>query len=1160
MNQTSNTTAPRLQVGAWLDRALFASLPTLTIEVLIFSLIILLTIASRFYMLGERVMSHDESLHTYFSWLLYKGQGYTHNPMMHGPLQFHLIALSYFMFGASDFTARIPAATFSILTIAVIWVWRRYLGRAGALVAAGLALISPMLSYYGRYTREDPYVGVSLFLMLYGILRYFETARPRYLYIISGALVLHTLTKETSFIYVAQMLIFLAVYFIARVTQKPWTNPEYFRPFVIALAVGVILVGGALGVGLMGEQIGTLGATETAVPADPNNPITAEPVSMLENTPLVALSGLAVVAIAIIIYLLVRGFTWQGIRAERSFDLLMVFGTLILPQLSSLPVHMMGWNPLDYTNEGILRTAVFFVPMTVLAIGIGLWWNRSVWWKVALIFWAPFLLLYTTIFTNGQGFFTGAVGSLGYWVEQHGVQRGSQPWYYYVMVQIPMYEFLAALASLLALVFILRGRKPSEAADADAPEAQEAQEAHINLHALLGYWTFTSIFAFSWAGEKMPWLTFHMALPMALWGGWAIGQVIESVDWEAFARKRGVLVLLASAILLMSLFGIMQSTLFSSVPPFQGQELAQLQSSANFLFAALGFAASLGALIWLLRVWPTRQVIYVGGLAFMVLLAILTVRTSFRANYLLYDSAKEYIVYAHGYTGVKDVMRQVDEISERVAGGKSMVVAYDDDVPWPFSWYLRDYTNARYFGSSPTRDLQDVPAIIVGDNNFGKIEPIVKQNFIQFEYIRMVWPNQDYFNLASQRLDPAQDFPEDYACSGPLGFLRLVRSYDLSRLCNAVLDPKIREGIFYIWLNRDYTRYAEATGNQNMRPETWSPADRMRLYVRKDIAAQIWNYGIAPAAIESEADPYEGGYVILNADKIVGGVGQLNAPRGIAVAPDNSLYVADSRNHRILHYSADGELLQTWGVYADGTLAPAPAGAFNEPWGVAVGPDGSVYVSDTWNHRIQKFTAEGRPLLSWGTFGFSSESKLNFYGPRGVEVSADGKVFVADTGNKRIVVFDSNGNYITEFGRAGFGVGEFDEPVDVAISPNGLVFVTDTWNQRVQVFAGSADGTMYLPLQQWDIAGWYGTSVENKPFIAVNPVNLNVLITDPEAFRVIEFTTEGAFVRVWGQFSQGPDGFVLPSGIAVDSDGRVWVSDGVNGETPNNRLLRFNLP
>src|SRR5574340_1219968 len=119
----------------WLDRSIHPALPAITYEILIFSAIILVAIISRFYDLGARVMSHDESLHTYFSWLLYRGQGYQHTPMMHGPWQFHLIALSYFFFGASDFTARIPAALFSIATIGMVWYWRHYLGRIGSLFA-----------------------------------------------------------------------------------------------------------------------------------------------------------------------------------------------------------------------------------------------------------------------------------------------------------------------------------------------------------------------------------------------------------------------------------------------------------------------------------------------------------------------------------------------------------------------------------------------------------------------------------------------------------------------------------------------------------------------------------------------------------------------------------------------------------------------------------------------------------------------------------------------------------------------------------------------------------------------------------------------------------------------------------------------------------------
>jgi DNA-binding beta-propeller fold protein YncE len=284
----------------------------------------------------------------------------------------------------------------------------------------------------------------------------------------------------------------------------------------------------------------------------------------------------------------------------------------------------------------------------------------------------------------------------------------------------------------------------------------------------------------------------------------------------------------------------------------------------------------------------------------------------------------------------------------------------------------------------------------------------------------------------------------------------------------------------------------------------------------------------------------------------------LNAPRAIAAGLNDDIYVADSRNHRILHIAADGGLLQEWGTFADNASGTAPNGAFNEPWGVAVGPDGSVYVSDTWNHRVQKFTEDGEPVTTWGQYGQPilelPETKSSFWGPRGIAVDSQGHVFVADTGNKRVVVFDEDGNYLTEFGTAGFDPGQFDEPVGVAVASDGTVYVTDTWNQRVQSFIPNEDGTLYFPLQQWDVNGWFGQSVENKPFIAVSE-DKHVFITDPEGYRVIEFTENGEFVRTWGDFGVGADEIGLASGVTVDPAGSVWVTDAVN-----NRILRYTLP
>jgi hypothetical protein len=205
----------------------------------------------------------------------------------------------------------------------------------------------------------------------------------------------------------------------------------------------------------------------------------------------------------------------------------------------------------------------------------------------------------------------------------------------------------------------------------------------------------------------------------------------------------------------------------------------------------------------------------------------------------------------------------------------------------------------------------------------------------------MWWPMQDYFNLITPR-DATIPFDETYSCRGALGFLRLFKGSDYSRVCSALLDPQIRAGLVDIWLNRDYTRYAQATGRSDLTLSTWQPADQMRLYVQKDVAAKIWNYGVGPAQTVAEEDPTEGKVFVYEADAVLDASQAnpvtLNYPRSMAFARDGSFYVADSLNHRILHLNPDGTLLQEWGSLGQSTdETPAPLGTFNEPWGVAVG-------------------------------------------------------------------------------------------------------------------------------------------------------------------------------------------------------------------------------
>jgi predicted membrane-bound mannosyltransferase/DNA-binding beta-propeller fold protein YncE len=1129
-------------------------------------------------------MSHDESLHTYFSWLLYRGQGYEHSPMMHGPLQFHMVALTYFLFGASDFTSRIPAALFSTATVWMVWYWRRYLGKWGALISGFLLVISPYMLYYGRYVRNEAFVGLSGMIMLYAMLRHLEVGGKKYLLLLAGALALHYLTKETAFIYTAQALIFLAIYFIAQVARRPWKDAEKdYRSFIIALGVIVLFTGLTVGYGLYIRDVTTLAGTETAMPSAPGATTPLAPPTTGSVSPTLIVLGLAVlVAFIFATVFLIRGYTWEKIRNERSFDLLMVAGTIVLPMLSPFPVKLLEkWlNVTIPTTAPEVQTMAtdirsifiivgFLVLMFVISAAIGLLWNKEKWWQTALVFWVPYTIFYTTVFTNGSGFFTGTIGSLGYWLAQQGVARGSQPWYFYLLIQIPIYEFLPALGLILAIILGVR-RKPisstEEKDDKDSDEVislleePDTEEKNFpSMFSLLVWWSISSVIAFSYAGEKMPWLTYHMAWPMILITGWALGRIIDTTNWKKLKEQHIPLTLATLAIFIVGVMGMILA-LGGSTPPFQGKDLAQLQATSTFLLPMVATILSAAGITYLFQKWTFQEIRHTFTLVFFALLAVLTSRAAFRASYITYDQATEFLVYAHGATGIKQIMAQAKEISERTTGGLDVALAYDASAPdtgvsWPFVWYLRNYTHQTTF-DQPTRVLRDSALVIVDEKNFDKIEPALGSGFYRIDYIRMWWPMQDYFNLSFDR-DASQPFPSDYACKGLLSIFKLEKSKDYTPFCEAFTNPDIRAGIIQIWLNRDYTKYAAAKGRTDLTLATWSPADKMRLYIRKDVASQIWNYGIPPTVQETAKDPTEGKYIALAADLIVTPKSPIpmNAPRSLAFAKDSTVYVADSRNHRVLHLDLQGNILNEWGTFADGVNTAVAPGTFNEPWGLAIAPDGSVYVTDTWNHRIEKFTPDGKFITAWGIFG-QGETPDSFYGPRGLAVDAQGRVYVTDTGNKRVAVFDANGTFLTQFGSDGLDPGQFDEPVGITVDKNGTVYVADTWNQRIQTFTPvETDGNLsFVPAKQWDVYGWTGQSLDNKPFIAVNN-DLHVFITDPDGFRIMEFDPNGTLIRTWDNTGPGDASPGLPSGITIDDEGHIWVTD-----CTNNRLMRFTLP
>ncbi len=982
-------------------------------ETAAYILLIALAIFTRFWNLGARTIAHDESLHALYSWKLYAGEGYQHTPMMHGPFLFHANALVYFLFGANDYTARLVPAIFGVAAVALPYLLRKWLGRAGALITSTLILISPSLLYYSRYIRNDIYIVVWTLLMIIAMFKYIDERKNGWLYLGAASFSLSLCTKEVTYIFgfIVGTFVLLAVLW-ERVEGR---GAKLLRAVEMAVAISA---------GLSALLIAKTGVMRALMPY------------------LILLAGFALAALAI--GRLIRG---------RS----------LLPALRSI------------TPQAAILSLV-----------------------IAVII---FVLLFTTFFTNLAGLFTGTVYTISYWLAQHGVQRGGQPWYYYIFLLLPLYEFLPFLLSLMGTAYcLIKGPKSNVQGQPRTSSFQPPTSNPQLFDSFLIYWLTGTILLYSWAGEKMPWLVVHLVLPMILLSGRFVGDVLEKADWRKIQRRGG-----ATFALLLPLILFAGSTLVR-VRPFQGMSIFKLHATMQWL-GALAIVLILGYFfIRYLRSLGAKHSLLVAFVTALVFLGLLTIRFSWMASFINYDNVKEFLVYAHGAPDVKMAMREIEEISRRTVGDKQIKVAYDDDSTWPFEWYLRDYPKRVYYGSQPTKKALDAPIVIVGPKNEQKVKPFLGDRYYRFNYRLVWWPIEDYKGLTPRKL---------------LSWLR---------------DPAQR----HKWWNIIFHRRYETPLTE------WPYRHPFYFYVRKDVAVKLWDYRAGPVPPEELMGPYAKGKMkvdsILSWGSRGSGPGQFIDPRGLAVDREGNVYVADGGNHRIQKFDPNGRFLLQWGGQGN-----AP-GQFQEPWGIAVDKDGNVYVADTWNHRIQKFDPNGRFLIQWGTYG-NTQGTLGpsdvFWGPRDIAIDEEGNLYVTDTGNKRVMKFTPDGGFLGQWGGLGKEVGEFDEPVGIAIDEKGCIYVADTWNRRIQKFDEN-----FNFLAEWPIHGWESTSVVNKPYLAAGKGR--VYATDPEGYRVLVFDEEGKFVATFGEYGLDASSFALPIGVDIDAEGNIYVVD-----SGNNRVMKF---
>jgi DNA-binding beta-propeller fold protein YncE len=400
------------------------------------------------------------------------------------------------------------------------------------------------------------------------------------------------------------------------------------------------------------------------------------------------------------------------------------------------------------------------------------------------------------------------------------------------------------------------------------------------------------------------------------------------------------------------------------------------------------------------------------------------------------------------------------------------------------------------------------------------------------------WPDQGYFN------------------------------WNLSRFFNTIFDAEKMSRIFQIVFYRRY--YDDGNPDKPRDLTQWPNRHEFEMYVRRDLAEQIWDLNVTPLV-----QPQDSLGVLLEAREIdVSAIAQyadmygdkpLLRPRALAVAPNGNRVIADTGNNRIVVLGADGSFINTFGSgcnlkegAASGCVDPDGSGPlalgdgqFFEPWGVAVDSNGRIYVSDTWNGRIQVFDETGAFIQSWGFFG-STNGELGdpyaLFGPRGLVIDSAGNLLVADTGNKRIIAFTPDGTLVNQVGGGGVIQGRFEEPVGLALDPSdGSIYVADAWNQRVQKLDPSLQ-----PVAEWPVPGWASQEIFHKPYLTV-AANGDLYLTDPHQYRVIVYDRNGQLKAAFGAYGLEMNRFGLPVGIAYDAtSNQVLVAD-----SDNNRILAF---
>lgn len=253
--------------------------------------------------------------------------------------------------------------------------------------------------------------------------------------------------------------------------------------------------------------------------------------------------------------------------------------------------------------------------------------------------------------------------------------------------------------------------------------------------------------------------------------------------------------------------------------------------------------------------------------------------------------------------------------------------------------------------------------------------------------------------------------------------------------------------------------------------------------------------------------------------------GHFSHPQFISVGDDGSVYVSDLGNKRVQKFSSAGQYISEWGK--SGKLP----GEFHYPSGIAVSDD-SVFVADRDLNRIQKFSTDGEFVLQWGVKG---TYEGQFYFPNGIAVN-NGTVYVVDTGNQRIQAFSTDGDFAFAFGSSGFGEGQFLNVAGIDIDGDGNVYVTDKGNGKIEKFDATGKHLKTFPFHS-------SNYVFAPEAIAVDPSG-EMFVVNAANNRILHLSQNSNLnLNIFDQAGPYPDSFKIITDVAIGVNGELLVVD-----------------